>query len=56
MQEDNYDDEQLKFLLQLEHENFQRSTIVKCKFAGLLRKEDEKQALLRMAQILLPSR
>ena len=47
MQEDNYDDELFTFLLQQEPENFQGCTIVKCKFVELLRKEDEKQALLR---------
>ncbi|KAJ8427193.1 hypothetical protein Cgig2_027939 [Carnegiea gigantea] len=54
MKEGIYDDELLKFLLTLEPENFQASTTVKTKFAELFRKEKEKQARLRMAQILPP--
>lgn len=56
MQEGTYDDELLKFLLQLEPENFQWSIIVGSKFLELLlKKEEEKQALLRTAKILQPS-
>ena len=39
MQEGNYDDELLMFLLWIEPENFQGSTIVKRKFVELLKKE-----------------
>ena len=48
-----YDDELLKFLFQLEPENLQRSPAVGNKFAELLKKEEEKQTLLRTARILL---
>ena len=53
MQEGNYDDELLSYLLQLEHENFQRSTSVRRKFAELYNKEEEKQLSLQTAKILL---
>ncbi|KAJ8445576.1 hypothetical protein Cgig2_012464 [Carnegiea gigantea] len=43
MQEGYYDDELLKFLLQLEPENFQGSAAVRNKFAKLLKKEEEKR-------------
>ena len=46
MQDGTYDDELLKFFLQLELENFQGSTAVRNKFLELLKKEEEKQALL----------
>jgi len=52
MQEDYYDDELLKFLFQLEPENFQGSPIVRNKFSNLLKKEEEKQLLLQTAKIL----
>jgi len=52
MQEGYYDDELLKFLFQLEPENFQGSPAVRNKFAELLKKEEEKQTLLRTAKIL----
>ena len=46
MQDGKYDDELLKFVLQLEPENFQGSTAVRSQFTKLLQKEEEKQALL----------
>ena len=42
MQEGHYDDELLKFLFQLEPENFQGSPVVRNKFSELLKKEEEK--------------
>ena len=53
MQEGYYDDRLLKFLFQLEPENFQRSPAVRNKFAKLLKKEKEKHTLLRTAKICL---
>ena len=52
MQEDYYDDELLKFLFQLEPNNFQGSQYVWNKFSELLKKEEEKQLLLQTAKIL----
>ena len=52
MKKGTYDDELLKFLFSLEPENFQGSSAVKSKFSKLVRKEEEKQVLLRTAKIL----
>ena len=49
MKQGIYDDELSKFLLILESENFQGSIAVGTKLAELVRKEEEKQARLRMA-------
>ena len=56
MKEGVYDVELLKFLFQLEHENFQTSTTVRTKFAELFKKEEEKQTQLRTTKILPPPR
>ena len=52
MNEGTYDDELLKFLFQLEPKNFQGSPVVRNKFSGLVKKEEEKEALLRTMKIL----
>ena len=52
MQDEKYNDELLKFLLQLEPENFQGSIAARSKFAELLKKEAKRQALLQTAKIL----
>ena len=52
MKEGIYDDELLKFLFQLEPENFQGSSVVRNKFLELVKKEEEMQALLRTGKIL----
>lgn len=52
LEKDHYDDELLKFLFQLEPENFQGSPSVQNKFSELLKKEKEKQLLLQTAKIL----
>jgi len=51
-----YDDELLKFPFQLEPRNFRGTTTIEKKFAELIRKEEERQALQQMAKILKPPR
>jgi len=52
MKEGTYDDELLKFLFHLELENFQGSPGDRSTFFKLVKKEEEKQALLQMTKIL----
>ena len=47
MTKGNYGDELLKFLYQLEPNNFQGSVDGKNKFSELVKEDEEKQALLR---------
>ena len=51
MTEGSNNDDLVKFLYQLEPDKFQGSTAVKNKFAELVKKDEEKQALLRTTQI-----
>ena len=52
MKEGTYDDEILKFLFQLERENFQGSPAGRSIFFELVNTEEEKQAILQKAKIL----
>ena len=52
MKEGFYDDDFLKFLFQLEVENFKWSLAIEKKFAELTLKEKEKQASLQTTKIL----
>jgi len=52
MKEGFYDDDFLKFLFQLEVENFKWSLAIEKKFAEFTLKEKEKQASLQTTKIL----